>query len=92
MESHLFGQDQIFEDGQGDPAPTSGTSLAVRQFMAFVWGTWKPHAPHQPWPVVMVKIEVMYCMQCKAVHNFDAVLGLDRKVVICRCCGMEVML
>ncbi len=89
MDSHMI-KGQNLSGGQGDP-PTTGTSLAVRQFCAAAFG-WVPvHSPSQPWRVVQVIADQRYCLHCFGEHTFDVVIGQRRTVWYCRSCGDEVM-
>jgi hypothetical protein len=88
MDKHFVGQGQNSAGGREDPAPT-GTSLAVQQFCAFAFG-WSPvHSPSQPFRVVAVRAEEMYCLGCCDVRHFDVVHGDGSRVSFCRCCGAE---
>lgn len=74
----------------------NGTSLAVRQFMAFARGEDVPHEPSNPWRVEEVTVEgKRYCSSCYGDRWFDVVQAVtcDGKSVTirrCRCCGAEI--
>lgn len=73
----------------------SGTSLVVRQFVAFVRGEDVPHEPSNPWIVQRVAPTQQYCLTCCGVRWFDVIqaVTVDGKplaISICRCCGAEV--
>lgn len=93
MDHHFVGKDRNFEGGRGAAASSpSGTSLAVRQFVAFARGTQEPHSPSQPWRVRLLIVVKNYCLDCKGERTFDVFVGDgSQKWAVCRCCGNEVM-
>lgn len=71
-----------------------GTSLAVRQFVAFARGEDVPHKPSNPWRVTAVVPTLRYCLSCYGSRWFDEVqaVTVDGKpisVFRCRVCGAE---
>ena len=72
----------------------NGTSLAVRQFVAFIRGEDAPHEPINPWRVEEVWAKNRYCLNCYGDHWFDVVMArtVDGKPLTmkrCRGCGAE---
>jgi hypothetical protein len=71
------------------------TSLAVRQFVAFVRGEDEPHEPSNPWQVERVIPAQQYCLSCCGARWFDVIQavtvdGKNVSISRCRCCGAEV--
>lgn len=71
-----------------------GTSLAVKQFMAFARGEDVPHEPSNPWHVTAVVPALKYCLSCCGSRWFDEVQAVtaDGKTILiyrCRVCGAE---
>lgn len=72
----------------------NGTSLAVRQFVAFLRGEDAPHEPSNPWRVERVVMAQKYCLACFGIRWIDVVMavtvdGKPLAISICRCCGRE---
>ncbi len=99
--AHYIGQGRFLEEG-GASSPTSGTSLAVSQWVELVRGERPIQAPANPFQVESVTCEEQYCLRCCGLRHFDVVhavtnklpvwdwdLGMDVRFVMkrCRACG-----
>ena len=71
----------------------TGTSLVVRQFVAFVRKEVAVHVPRNEFVTVAVEAEMYVCPKCCVEGLWDVWIGrhegLSFKLGRCRCCGKE---
>jgi hypothetical protein len=74
-----------------------GTSLAVLQFVELARGVRRVQAPANPFRVVEMRREELYCLHCFGTYSFDVIYGFQQaafsglmlRVKRCRNCGKE---
>ena len=93
MSAHFVGGGPFFQK-RAVPAPGSGTSLAVAQWLELVRGERVVQDPANLFRVECVQAEELYCLHCCNLHWHDVIYpvnptGLWRRMLRCRGCGKE---